>query len=71
MRANHTRSITPRLRALTDDQKETIFLSALEVLEHTGIRVDNNDEDLELFSSAGAYWPAPACLCPFVACKGA
>ena len=46
-RAKHTRSITPRLRVLTDDQKETIFLSALEVLEHTGIRVDN-EEGLEL-----------------------
>jgi trimethylamine--corrinoid protein Co-methyltransferase len=38
---------------LTEDQKEAIFLSALEVLEHTGVRVDN-DEGLELLSSAGA-----------------
>jgi len=38
---------------LTEDQKETIFLSVLEVLEHTGVRVDN-EEGLELFSSAGA-----------------
>jgi trimethylamine--corrinoid protein Co-methyltransferase len=38
---------------LSEDQKETIFLRVLEVLEHTGVRVDN-DEGLELLSSAGA-----------------
>jgi trimethylamine--corrinoid protein Co-methyltransferase len=53
MRASHTRSITPRLYVLSDDQKETIFLSALEILEHTGVRVDN-EEGVELLSSAGA-----------------
>ncbi len=53
MKAGSTRLITPRLQILSEDQKETIFLSVLEVLEHTGVRVDN-DEGLELFSSAGA-----------------
>ena len=53
MKANSTTLITPRLQVLAEDQKETIFLSALEVLEHTGVRVDN-DEGLELLSSAGA-----------------
>jgi trimethylamine--corrinoid protein Co-methyltransferase len=38
---------------LSEDQKETLFLSALDVLEHTGIRIDN-DEGLELLSSAAA-----------------
>ena len=53
MKASSTALITPRLQVLTEDQKETIFLSVLEVLEHTGVRVDN-DEGLELLSSAGA-----------------
>jgi trimethylamine:corrinoid methyltransferase-like protein len=70
MKAGPTKLITPRLQVLSEDQKETLFLSGLEVLEHTGVRVDN-DEGLELISSAGACWPAPACLCPFVACRGA
>ena len=54
MKANSTTLITPRLQVLTEDQKETIFLSVLEVLEHTGVRVDN-EEGLELLSSAGAH----------------
>jgi trimethylamine--corrinoid protein Co-methyltransferase len=53
MKAGSMTLITPQLRVLTEDQKETILLSALEVLEHTGIRVDN-EEGLELLSSAGA-----------------
>jgi trimethylamine--corrinoid protein Co-methyltransferase len=54
MKANSTTLITPRLQVLSEDQKETLFLSALEVLERTGVRVDN-DEGLELLSSAGAH----------------
>ena len=53
MRANSTTLMTPRLQVLSEDQKETLFLSVLEVLERTGVRVDN-DEGLELLSSAGA-----------------
>ncbi len=53
MKPNSTTLITPRLQVLSEDQKETLFLSALEVLERTGIRVDN-DEGLELLSGAGA-----------------
>ena len=53
MKAGSTKLITPRLQVLTEDQKETLFLSVLEILEHTGVRVDN-DEGLELLSSAGA-----------------
>jgi len=54
MKASSTTLITPRLQVLSEDQKETLFLSALEVLERTGVRVDN-DEGLELLSSAGAH----------------
>jgi trimethylamine--corrinoid protein Co-methyltransferase len=54
MKASHTRSITPRICVLSEDQKETIFLSALQVLEHTGVRIDNK-EGLELLHSAGAH----------------
>jgi trimethylamine--corrinoid protein Co-methyltransferase len=53
MKAHSTVRVTPRLQVLADDQKETLFLSVLEVLERTGVRVDN-DEALELLSSAGA-----------------
>ena len=45
--------ITPRLQILTQDQKETLYLNVLEVLERVGVRVDN-DEGLELLSGAGA-----------------
>ncbi len=53
MKSISTTLITPRLQVLTEDQKETLFLSALEILERTGVRVDNA-EGLELLSSAGA-----------------
>ena len=53
MKAGSTTLITPRLQILTEDQKETLFLSVLGVLEGTGVRVDN-DEGLELLSGAGA-----------------
>jgi trimethylamine--corrinoid protein Co-methyltransferase len=53
VKASSTTLVTPRLQVLSEDQKETLFLSALDVLEHTGVRVDN-DEGLELLSSATA-----------------
>ncbi len=53
MKAGSATLITPRLQVLSEDQKETLFLSVLEVLERTGVRVDN-DEGLELLGSAGA-----------------
>jgi len=52
MKANSTTVITPRLQVLTGDQKQTLFLSVLEVLERTGVQVDN-DEGLELLHGAG------------------
>jgi len=45
--------VTPRLQVLSQDQKEVLFLSALEILERTGVRVDHA-EGLELLSGAGA-----------------
>ena len=53
MKPGSTTLLTPRLQVLSEDQKETLFLSALEVLKRTGVRVDH-DEGLELLSSAGA-----------------
>jgi trimethylamine--corrinoid protein Co-methyltransferase len=53
MKAGSTTLITPRLRVLTEDQKETLLLGVLEVLESTGVRVDNAD-GLELLRGAGA-----------------
>ena len=53
MKANATLLVTPRLQVLSEDQRETLFLSVLEVLERIGVRVDN-DEGLELLSGAGA-----------------
>ncbi|UCC65501.1 MAG: trimethylamine methyltransferase family protein, partial [Anaerolineae bacterium] len=54
MRPASTTLITPRLQVLSEDQKETLLLHALEVLERTGVRVDN-DEGMELLASAGAH----------------
>ena len=53
MKAGSTTLVTPRLQVLTEDQKETLFSSVLDVLERIGVRVDN-DEGLELLSGAGA-----------------
>ncbi len=53
LKAGSTTLVTPHVQILTDDQKETLFLGALGVLEGTGVRVDN-DEGLELLSGAGA-----------------
>jgi trimethylamine--corrinoid protein Co-methyltransferase len=53
MKSISTNLFTPRLKVLTEDQKEILFLSALEILERTGVRVDHA-EGLELLSSSGA-----------------
>ena len=52
IKAGSTTLITPRLQIFSEDQKETLFLSVLDVLERSGVRV-NNDEGLELLSGAG------------------
>ncbi len=53
IRAGAEMLIRPRLQILSDAQKETLFMSALEILQSTGVRVDN-DEGLEILSGAGA-----------------
>jgi len=53
MKASSTALMAPRLQVLTEDQKETLILRVLEVLERIGVQVDN-EEGLELLGSAGA-----------------
>lgn len=53
MKTGATSLSTPRLQVLTQDQKETLFLSVLDLLERVGVRVDN-DEGLDLLDGAGA-----------------
>ena len=53
MKSISTSIITPRLKVLTEDQRETLFLSALEIMEDTGVSVDHA-EGLELLTGAGA-----------------
>jgi trimethylamine--corrinoid protein Co-methyltransferase len=53
MKASSMSCMTPRLQVLTENQKETMLLGVLDVLERIGVRVDNN-EGLELLSDAGA-----------------
>lgn len=52
MKAGSTVQITPRMMVLSEDQKETLFLRVLELLERTGVQVDN-DEGLALLDGAG------------------
>lgn len=52
MRANYQVNAAPLFRVLTDDQIESIYLSALEVLERTGTRV-YEEEGLALLREAG------------------
>ena len=40
MRVNLTNNATPQFRVLSEDQIERIFLASLEILEHTGTRVN-------------------------------
>lgn len=53
MRTNRTEFATTQFRALSDDQIETIFLGALELLESTGTRV-HEENSRQLLSDAGA-----------------
>ncbi len=53
MRTNRTDFATTQFRVLSDDQIETIFLGALEVLEHTGTRI-HEEQSLQLLADAGA-----------------
>lgn len=53
MRTNQTNFATTQFRVLSDDQIETIFLGSLEILEHTGTRV-HEEQALQLLADAGA-----------------
>lgn len=54
MKSGSTTLVTPQIKVLSEDQKETLFLRVLEVLQRTGVRVDN-EEGIELLSGAGAH----------------
>ena len=54
MRANYQIHATPQFRVLSDDQIEEVYLSALDVLEHTGTQV-YGEEALALLRDAGCW----------------
>jgi trimethylamine--corrinoid protein Co-methyltransferase len=54
MRVNYQTNATVQFEILTDDQKEEIFRAALDVLEHTGVEV-YNDEALAILKARGAW----------------
>jgi trimethylamine--corrinoid protein Co-methyltransferase len=41
LQPGHTQLITPQLKVLSEDQKETIYCTALEIMEIAGVRVDH------------------------------
>ncbi len=53
-KANFSENITPNVKYLSDDQLYEIHMATLEVLERTGVRVDNK-EARDLLKDAGAY----------------
>ena len=69
MRASSTTLITPRLQILAEDQKETLFLSVLEVLERTGVQVDNCYGTDESFPATVALGNGRSC-CLFTPVAG-
>jgi trimethylamine--corrinoid protein Co-methyltransferase len=52
MRVNYQTNVTPRLRVLSDDQIEQIVYAAMDVLQHTGTRV-YEENALRLLRGAG------------------
>lgn len=54
MRANNIQFLTPQLRVLSDVQMDEIHLATVEILESTGVFL-NQPEALELLDGAGAY----------------
>jgi trimethylamine---corrinoid protein Co-methyltransferase len=53
-KANFSENITPSVKYLSDDQLYEMHMATLEVLERTGVRVDNKDAR-DLLKDAGAY----------------
>ncbi len=54
VRANYQVNATPQFRVLSEDQCETIYQGALEVLERTGAEV-HSEEALEIFRHGGCW----------------
>jgi trimethylamine--corrinoid protein Co-methyltransferase len=54
MRVNCRTNSSVQFQVLSDDQKQEIFRAALEVLEHTGVEV-HNDEALAILKRQGAW----------------
>ena len=54
MQSNLTAFTTPHFRVLSDDQMQELHRAGLEVLQRTGVQVDD-EEGLELFRKAGAF----------------
>ncbi|MGI6684711.1 MAG: trimethylamine methyltransferase family protein [Bacillota bacterium] len=54
VRANYQVNQTPQFRMLSNDQCEEIYLSALEILERTGVTVENK-ELLELYGDKNCW----------------
>ena len=57
---NHSRPITPRLRFLSEDQKETIFQGVIEVLERTTESYHDSRWGRSIWSVKVYYWLAQA-----------
>ncbi|MGD0623069.1 MAG: trimethylamine methyltransferase family protein, partial [Thermacetogeniaceae bacterium] len=54
VRSSYKTYATPQFRVLSQDQCESIYLGALEVLQHTGAEV-NSPEALEIYSKGGCW----------------
>lgn len=54
MRVNYQTNASVQFQVLSDDQKQEIFRAVLEVLEHTGVEV-HNDEALAVLQAQGAW----------------
>ncbi|MBA7645288.1 Glycine betaine methyltransferase [subsurface metagenome] len=56
MRVNYRENITPLFRILSEDQIEEILSGSLEILEHVGVKIED-EEAVELLKKGGAYSP--------------
>ena len=54
MRVNYRQNNTPQYRVLSDDQIEEILSASMEILEHVGVKIEN-EEGVRLLKGGGAY----------------
>ncbi|MCK4804320.1 MAG: trimethylamine methyltransferase family protein, partial [Spirochaetes bacterium] len=54
MRVNYRQNNTPQYRVLSDDQIEEILSASMEILEHVGVKIEN-EEGVRLLKEGGAY----------------